>query len=510
MYRPEQARNRNHETKPLQRKARHTMNVPIVFFRGQAPDGPESLFNDVIRFFRRRDPSPVSAIHARAVDAPFINGGTCSGVTVVVLSALLLLGAWTPSPVHAKGVSDRIVAVVNGDVILKSDVSKAKQPIMRNFFQLPLGIVPPGKVPTEREILDELVAIHLLEQEAARKAVNVDERSVLASIDAMRQRNKLTHDQFVVKLAAAGMDYPDFIKVYGRHLKLTKLIQMEVVAKVRVDEKDAEEYFKKNRGRIKEIFRELITGQTPAQQKEEDAKPKIPTEMEVFTGGRIKLRQITLVMPKGGANRRSGMEKLKKTTETVMREAMTGADFGALARKYSKDPSASSGGDIGYMKYKDMVPGVQQLVQHMKEGDIRPVELRDRVMIFYLEDAKGRTVKKVPIPARERRLLEKRFKEEQERRKAQQAAQPQKPAVEANGPETSPKGETSDGTETAKGDGKGKKDEKPSGILTPDEEKAYRKVKNEVMAIVRHDRMEARMKEWIDQLKKDAMIEVKL
>ncbi len=472
------------------------MKVRTGFLRGQAPDGPKRLLNEAIRFFRRRD-------------ASYVTGRACAGLTLVVLSALLLLGAWTPPSVQAKGVSDRIVAVVNGDVILKSDVSKSRQPIMRNFFQLPLGIVPPGKVPTEREILDELVAIHLLEQEAAKKKVNVDERSVLASIDAMRRRNKLTHDQFVVKLAAAGMDYPDFIKVYGRHLKLTKLIQMEVVGKVRVDEKDAEEYFKKNRGRINEIFREMTTGQAPAQQQAEDAKLKIPTEMEVYTGGRIKLRQITLNAPKG-SNRSSGMKKLKQTTETVMREAMTGADFGALARKYSQDPLAKSGGDLGYMKYKDMVPGVQKLVQHMKEGDVRPVELRDRVMIFYLEDAKGRTLKKVPIPERERRLLERRFKKEQERLRAQQAGKPQKPVVETDRPGASPKDEASDKPETAKSDDKGKEDVKSSGILTPEEEKAYRKVKDEVMAIVRHERMEARMKEWIEQLKKDAMIEVKL
>ncbi|MGO8822114.1 MAG: hypothetical protein ACLQO6_12950, partial [Desulfomonilaceae bacterium] len=53
--------------------------------------------------------------------------------------------------------SDRIAAIVNSDVILESDVKKQKQPLIRNLINLPLGIVPPGKWPTEREILDELV-----------------------------------------------------------------------------------------------------------------------------------------------------------------------------------------------------------------------------------------------------------------------------------------------------------------------------------------------------------------
>lgn len=425
--------------------------------------------------------------------------------SLIIIATALLLVVCPQECVRAKSFSDRIVAVVNGDVILKSDVAKHRKPIMRNFFQLPLGIIPPGKVPTEREILDELVAIHLLEQEAAKKGIKVDERNVLASIDAMRKRNKLSHDQFVVKLAASGMDYPDFVKVYGRHLKLTKLIQMEVVAKVAMEEKDAEQFFKENRDKIDELFLELTTGRTPSQQPEEEVKPNIPTEMEVHVGGRLKLMQITLLVPQGA--RAGELRRLRSTAQHVLREAMTGADFAALARKYSKDNLAKNGGSLGYMNYKDMVPGMQKLVQLMKEGDVRPVELKDRVMIFYLADAKGRTSKMVPIPERERRELETRFKEEQRRLKELRAQQRRQPEA---APSTPPNKPASDKPEGAKDDEKDKGNGKSSGTLSPEEEKAYRKVRDKVFAVLRHRRMEDRMKEWIEQLQKGAMIEVKL
>mgnify|MGYP001120972963 CR=1 FL=1 len=108
------------------------------------------------------------------------------------------------------------------------------------------------------------------------------------------------------------------------------------------------------------------------------------------------------------------------------------------------------------------------------------------------------------------RLLERRFKEEQQRLKARQPRQPEQSGTEAVQPEVPPKGEASGKAEGAKGDEKGTEAGKSSGILTPEEEKAYRKVRDKVMAILRTERMEARMKEWIEQLKKDAMIEVKL
>jgi parvulin-like peptidyl-prolyl isomerase len=82
--------------------------------------------------------------------------------------------------------SDRIAAIVNSDVILESDVKKQKQPLIRNLINLPLGIVPPGKWPTEREILDELVVIHLLEQEATKKGISLDDKAVDASIESIK------------------------------------------------------------------------------------------------------------------------------------------------------------------------------------------------------------------------------------------------------------------------------------------------------------------------------------
>ena len=49
-----------------------------------------------------------------------------------------------------------------------------------------------------------------------------------------------------------------------------------------------------------------------------------------------------------------------------------------------------------------------------------------------------------------------------------------------------------------------------SGILTPDEDKEYRKVRRKVIEIVRHEKVVGRLKAWIDELKKDSIIEVKI
>lgn len=136
-----------------------------------------------------------------------------------------------PTPQDAEGIissdrhSDRIVAVVNNDVILESDLKKQKLPFMRNALRLPLGTVPPGKSATEKEILDELIVIRLLAQEVAKKGIKVDEKGVDASIDAIKKRTNLTQNQFLLFLAGNGVTYDDIRNMLKRQWTLTRLIE---------------------------------------------------------------------------------------------------------------------------------------------------------------------------------------------------------------------------------------------------------------------------------------------
>ncbi len=410
-----------------------------------------------------------------------------------IIGGLLLCLALTglPRACGASLYSDKIVAVVNGDVILESDVKKHKQPLMRNLMNLPLGVIPYGKWPTEKEILDELVIIQLMEQEAARKGVKVDDRSVEASIESIKKRNNLADDQFVMFLAANGFTVPDYKKIMKRQFLLTKLISSEVTQKIPLSEDDAIDYFKKHGDTVEDAYKKLTQPVAPASPPQPDKIPEIPTHEELFTGGKLRLRQITLKLPAEPKPR--DVERIMEKAKQIYKEAQTGADFGQLAKKNSQDPFASSGGDLGPMSFKDMVPNFQKLVERMKEGDITPpLKTPNAIVIFYLQEAKNRTIKKVPIPKHVREEFEKRWKEERDRRQAElkKRENQERHEEEAADPEDKPK--------------------LAAGQLTPEEEKQYLKVRKKIIGIVRHEKIQARLKDWIDDLKKSAIIEIKI
>jgi peptidyl-prolyl cis-trans isomerase C len=76
------------------------------------------------------------------------------------------------------------------------------------------------------------------------------------------------------------------------------------------------------------------------------------------TEGQLKARYETLAKDKAGEEEVHAQHILVKTEDeakSVIVELDKGADFGELAKKYSTDPSASSGGDLGYFGHNDMV-----------------------------------------------------------------------------------------------------------------------------------------------------------
>ena len=419
------------------------------------------------------------------------------------LFVLLLTMAGLTHVAHATNYSDRIVAVVNGDVILESDLKKQKQPFMRNALRLPLGVVPPGKWPTEKEILDELIVIRLLEQEAAKKGIGVDEKSVDASVESIKKRNNLTQDQFLLFLAGNGIAYEDYRNMLKRQFKLTRLIGSEVVQKVPMSEEDAQLYFKKNKDKINEEFQKVLEAQSGPPQPAEQAKQEIPTHEDLYIGGTIRLQRIVLKLPE--AAKKKDVEKVQNTAKQIFSQARTGEDFGKLAQKYSQEPLAKKGGDLGYMNYKDMVPALQKMVQRMKPGSVSPpLRSGEGIMILYLADAKNRTTQSVPIPEKIRKELEKQVSEAKKKREAEAKSKPSRGSKDQDNPGEEDHGEVEASSNQAD------KPKMPSGILTPAEEKEYLKARKKVIYILRSDKIQTRMKDWIEELKKHSIIEVKL
>jgi peptidyl-prolyl cis-trans isomerase C len=66
----------------------------------------------------------------------------------------------------------------------------------------------------------------------------------------------------------------------------------------------------------------------------------------------------------------------KEQAEKIIAELKGGADFAELAKKYSTDPAAANGGDLGWFKKDDMVPAFTDAAFGLKPGEFtqQPVQ----------------------------------------------------------------------------------------------------------------------------------------
>jgi hypothetical protein len=126
---------------------------------------------------------------------------------------------------------------------------------------------------------------------------------------------------------------------------------------------------------------------------------------------------------------------------------------------------------------------------------------QDSLIMFYLVDGKGRKLQKVPIPEKLRKQLEKRWQESQAQRQAQ-GGQPSQKGSDVGNEKDDPEKDAPEAPTS--------KPKKASDVLTPAEEKEYRKVRSKVADLLRNETILTRMKEYIEELKKSSIIEVKL
>lgn len=231
---------------------------------------------------------------------------------------------------HAAEIIDRIVAVVNDDVVLLSELGREAQELTR---QLQGSNTQP--MPARDQILstalDRLILDKLQLAEARRQGITIAPEEVTRTTMQVSQQNNLSLLRFRSKLAEEGVDYDQFQQHIQDRLTINRLINRAVVSQIQVTKTEVEQQL--------------------AQQGDQQ-----PTSAPV---NQIRARHI-LLRTNNKTNDQAAQQKLQELRDQIV----AGGDFAALARSYSADQaSAIKGGDLGWANPSDMVPTFAQQLQ---------------------------------------------------------------------------------------------------------------------------------------------------
>lgn len=244
-------------------------------------------------------------------------------------------------PIARATVLDRIVAIVNDEIILYSDLMKEIEFIKKNS---PNGIALPESV-LEKEILQRMVQEKLIEQEMKRLKIQVDDAEVDLAIERIKQSSGWTDDQFQYVLQQQGMSVEDFRKEIRQEMERTRLIDRVFQSRTIITDDQIEAYLREHGGQL--------------------------------ASGRVKLSIIFI--PKEN--------RINKSAEDILKEIRNGADFYELARKYSKGPGADQGGRIGWIGINELTEALREEVRGLLPGQVSSVISMDAGdFIVRLED----------------------------------------------------------------------------------------------------------------------------
>ena len=259
----------------------------------------------------------------------FLSAVAC--VALLVLG-LLVLGT---SPVRAQMLStdpvDKIVAVVEEDVILQSELDRAVQNVVAQYGSN--GNLPPRDV-VERQVLERLILIRLQLQRAESTGIRVSDAELDQAVMRLAQQNNATLDQLRATLERDGFSYDEFRRTMRDELMVQRLRQRFVQSRVNVT----------------------------------DTEVDILLASDSLKRGEVRLSHILVGVPENASPQQ--IQTAREKAERVRSEIEGGLDFSAAAIRYSDGQQALEGGDLGWRRFNEVPQVFADLVQGLQKGQV--------------------------------------------------------------------------------------------------------------------------------------------
>ena len=258
--------------------------------------------------------------------------------TLVPAHAQLLNPAAAPTtqPANASGLQpiDRIVAVVNDDVILQSELNEAVRAVQQQYASQP-GQLPPLDV-LQKQVLDRLILMRLQIQKAQDQGVHVSDADVDKAVAAVAEQNKITPEQLRAEVECNGGSFAQFRQQLADQLTVQRLHENVVHDQVSVTDSEIDN---------------LLSSPS-------------------YKAGEVHLAHIQISTPSGADA--AAIKAAQAKAEQALAAIKGGMDFHAAAIRYSDAPDALDGGDLGWRRMDELPAAFADTIASMKPGDVSP------------------------------------------------------------------------------------------------------------------------------------------
>ena len=242
-----------------------------------------------------------------------------------------------PAPVRVQLV-DRVVAVVNDEVITRYDLNEQKRAVSAQLKRQ--GVAMPPDAELDAQVLERYINEKVQLQYAKDFGVRADDETVNASVQRIAADNKMSMQQFSAALRKDGVSIEKFRDELKNEIVLNRLREREVESRVVVTDSEIDTYMAL-------------------------AKTQGANQAE------YQLAHILILVPEQATP--DQIEARKKRAEEAARQLKSGTPFGQVAAVFSDSNEATQGGALGW-RQADRLPALYSgAAGTMKVGDTSDV-----------------------------------------------------------------------------------------------------------------------------------------
>lgn len=256
-----------------------------------------------------------------------------------LVTCIILAWIATPAIGGETQTSHNKAAVVNGTVITQEDLDKE----MKNFQQ---QLLSRGRPPSDSElvemknnVLDNLINLELLYQEAQRNGLGPDKAAINEQLQEMKKEfsNEAEFEGVLAKMNISEVDLRSKLK---KNMAIQQFIDRQFAQKVTISGEETKSYYDSHLDSFKQ----------PEEVKASHILIKIDSQAK-----------------------ESQKTEARKKLEEVQKKLNKGDDFAALAKEFSQGPSSAKGGDLGYFRRGQMVKPFEEAAFALRPGEVSDI-----------------------------------------------------------------------------------------------------------------------------------------
>ena len=250
---------------------------------------------------------------------------------------LPLVLLWISATQAATQQLDKIVAIVDNDVVMQSELEQRTTMVMAQLQTN--NTQPPPEEVLRKQILEQLISESLQLQIGYRVGIDFSTEELDQTINRMKQANNLSDEEFQRQLALDGITINKLREQIKRDMIIDQVQKGSVNRRIQVTEQEVENFLKSKQGQF-------------------------------WASPDYQLGHILIALSSGASAEQE--QQVQAKAQSIHQRLVDGADFRQMAVTESQGQNALQGGDLGWRKSAQMPDLFARGVESLRAGDITP------------------------------------------------------------------------------------------------------------------------------------------